>query len=219
MGFGIFYSKKFVVFLASVAVLVAAVVVIARRSPAPPLRESPVDTPPIAAEATTSDKHGAGAAATKSRILEYNGQTGQATELPTDANTERIRAALSGMTVQLSPDERELLEQIPPEKWTQALVDAERAYRNADDSDRDELNRRYLMLLNLDAKLAERPPPVSKEAIELDQRYERALQQHRAEIEKLEQRDPEQAEQLRATLKQQIYKDAPSTDTGALRDR
>lgn len=95
-----------------------------------------------------------------------------------------LPARLSSLT--LSPEEEDILRRHGPDELPQLIYQADVDFMNSNDSNRKELERRYLLLLNLSAKLSE-PPPVQEDSRENAFRvaFQEALKTHESELKSL----------------------------------
>ena len=141
-------------------------------------------------------------AAEKQKAAVFDHRAGAVTDV-TDHEAARLKALLKEITVKLTPEERDLLEKHPPETLGDAISDAELAYRNANDTNRAELEEHYLALLNLAAKFAPRPPPMPPDEVERYRRYSQALEAKKEQLARLPEKE---AADLRKSIKEEIFR-------------
>jgi hypothetical protein len=108
----------------------------------------------------------------EARVWQRRDGSGTLVELTNARKPESSGKSWQGLAVELSDEEQAVLQEHPIEELGQLTAKAQQAYRNSVEPDRDEAKRRYLMLLNLGAKvvLYERPEP-TPELLHAQQQY------------------------------------------------
>jgi hypothetical protein len=161
-----------------VVVLAAALHVI-RREPAPPIERAQGAAPRVVPEAAAQ------AAKRAQPSRSRTAQLAPSLPQPQPAEPEVAVPPAPEPPATLTPEERLLLERHTLQGLERALAEADNAVALARPAEQDEAYRQYLLLANLVAKLAPRPPPPPAELLAAQQAYLNALPAEEARLARL----------------------------------